>query len=277
VDAGRTAIEGIRRMIPPGSDVDLLVLSHTDSDHIGAVPQLMAEYRVKKIVHPTIDRGTRTWDSAIQAIHDERDREGCEDVDLASSVFPAGGSYRYGDPIVFMVAGFNEPPVEWGRLSPSERMNAGSVVIRILYAGKSVLLAGDAVGRHIGDPADTSIASEWSMVQSAGTIPIDCDVLVAPHHGADNASSPAFIRAASPEYVIFSAGHMHDHPQQVAVDRYRAAGVKVSKMFRTDLGDDEGPEEWSRGRIPGGVDRRGDDDVLVTISSAGRIKVRYSR
>ncbi len=80
-------------------------------------------------------------------------------------------------------------------------------------------------------------------------------MLIAPHHGADNGSSKAFIDAVSPEWVIFTAGHAHKHPRAVAAQRYLNSGVKLDNMFRTDLGDDEGVKEWDHGRISGHKDK----------------------
>jgi hypothetical protein len=96
-------------------------------------------------------------------------------------------------------------------------------------------------------------------------------------HYLNNGSSGKFIAAVHPTYVIFSAGHSsnYKHPSKYAAQRYLAAGVSVSHMFRTDLGDDEGPEEWDRGRIAGNHDGADDDDVEVKISSWGKLTVRY--
>ena len=44
-----------------------------------------------------------------------------------------------------------------------------------------------------------------------GLAPMSSFVLIAPHHGADNASSTCFIRAVDPHWVIFPAGHAHEH------------------------------------------------------------------
>ena len=74
------------------------------------------------------------------------------------------------------------------------------------------------------------------MVDMAGVIDIDSDVLIAPHHGADNGSSTEFISAVSPDFVIFSAGHRHDHPSNVTAQRYITSGVNVANMFRKHIG-----------------------------------------
>jgi hypothetical protein len=101
------------------------------------------------------------------------------------------------------------------------------------------------------------------------------DVIIAPHHGADNASSTKFIEAVSPDFVIFSAGHRHHHPRASAVKRYINNGVNQNNIFRTDLGDDEGGEEWDFGRISGHKDPAGDDDVDILIRPNGEIVVDY--
>jgi hypothetical protein len=40
-------------------------------------------------------------------------------------------------------------------------------------------------------------------------------------------------------------------------------------MFRTDNGDDEGFAEWSYGRVPGTVHRRGQHDVEIELAAFG--------
>jgi competence protein ComEC len=142
------------------------------------------------------------------------------------------------------------------------------------------LYTGDAVGRHLEDPADALIASEKFVVNNADAILIDSDVLIAPHHGADNGSSTEFIKAVSPEWVIFSAGHRHCHPTQVAAQRYIDFGVSLSNMFRTDIGDDESNsdcrvKEWDHQRQTNHKDTAGDDDVDILIRQDGEVLVDY--
>ena len=78
-----------------------------------------------------------------------------------------GSTYRFGAAYVTMISGFDWPPGDWDLINLSERRNAGSIVIRLQFAGRSILFAGDAVGRHIGDPPDSLIASERFMVENA--------------------------------------------------------------------------------------------------------------
>lgn len=101
------------------------------------------------------------------------------------------------------------------------------------------------------------------------------EVIVAPHHGADNASSTCFIDAVNPSFVVFPAGHAFQHPRKDAAQRYLDHGVPESNMFRTDRGDDEGAEEWDFGRISGCQDKKGDDDVEIVITDDGSVVVDY--
>jgi beta-lactamase superfamily II metal-dependent hydrolase len=243
-----------------------MVLSHSDSDHLGAVDEICDAYHVKRILRSGYQRSTSPWTAADTAIRAEADKDGdaCIHINLRYFEYPMGATYRYGDVYVTMVCGFHKPPADWGSLSQSKKRNAGSIIIRLLYKGKSVLFCGDAC-----------IATEDYMVEDSHVIPIDSDVLIAPHHGSHEASSTNFIRAVDPQYVVFSAGRKHDHPRAVAAQRYLDYGISADKMLRTDRGDDEGPAEWAHERIEGHKDKAGDDDVDILIRSDGSVGVEY--
>lgn len=221
------ATETIRELIPAGSTIDLLVLSHSDSDHLGAVPMICEEYRVRRVLRTGYRRERiRPWDAADAAIQAEVENDGCQDVRLTLYAFPRGGTYRVGDAFVQFVAGWKEPPEEWGfGSSGSEHRNSVSIVAKLTYRNRSVLFAGDTVGRETDGEIDECIAAELSMVGWDEAVPLKADVLVAPHHGADNGSSSRFIHAVSPRYVIFSAGHRYGHPRRTTASRYLANGV----------------------------------------------------
>lgn len=274
-DAGRgsrRAFKGISEIIPGDEEIDLMVLSHPDSDHLGAVKNLCDKYRIKRIVRtgykrPSID----TWVRADRAVRREAIEDGCRDINLQEHEMAPGATYFFGATSVTMVTGFHEPPVAWGLTADNERRNAISIVVRLQYKGKSILFCGDTVGRHERDPEESCIAAEKLMVDRASVITIDSDVMIAPHHGANNGSSKPFIDAVSPEYVIFSAGNMYSHPRRIVAERYLLT-VHASKMFRTDWQDKaEGADEWSHDRIQG-TDQ---DDVDIVIRNNGSIDVTY--
>ena len=95
--------------------------------------------------------------------------------------------------------------------------NDRSCVLRIETAAGAVLLPGD-----LERPGEAAL-----LARAAGRL--RARVLVAPHHGSRTSSSPAFLRAVAPEYVLVSSGHRNrfgfPHPQVVA--RYRRLGATV--------------------------------------------------
>ena len=269
-DRGALTFRKIAELIPEGSTVDLLVLSHSDADHLGAVDEICDAYNVKRIVHPGHDRPTATWREAKRAIRAEEESGECTVLNLHDAELPVGETETIGEAVLTWVFGLSEPPQDWVdtyRLEDSEQNNVGSIVLKLTYAGTSVLFCGDSVGRHIGDPVDTCIAAEKAMVDNATAVPLGAEYIVAPHHGADNGSSMTFIRAVNPTYVVFSAGHEErfQHPRSTTAQRYLDAGIKVENIFRTDLGDDDGEKEWDYGRVLENEDRPGDDDVDILI------------
>ncbi len=275
VGGGREAFESIAEVIPEGSTVDLMVLSHSDSDHLGAVDEICQAYTVKRILRSGFQRSSQTWQAADSTIQLEKALDNAIDINLRYFEYPAGATYRFGEVFVTMVAGWHKPPAAWGLSSSSgEYRNAGSIVMRLYYKEKAILFCGDTVGRHIGDSPNVCIAAEKHMVDNSPVIDIKSDVMIAGHHGADNASSTLFIKTVQPSYVIFSAGHKYQHPRAATAKRYLDFNSQI-KTFRTDRGDDEGSKEWNGERIPNHKDPIGDDDVDIVIKSDGTVLVKY--
>lgn len=286
-DAGRWsgdsqdhAVDTIGEMIPADSTVDLLALSHSDADHLGAVPKICAAYHVAKVLRTGFERDTGTWEDADAAIDSETQNDGCQHISLGEYDLPRGATWRFGDAFLQFIAGWHEPPEDFGideSAHESEYRNAVSICIKLVYRGRSVLFCGDTVGRFTDDPATVCIAAEKNMCEWADVIPLRADVIVAPHHGADNASSTRFIGLVQLRFVIFSAGHDYGHPRKAAAERYLAAGVGIENIFRTDLGDDEDDDgEWKHGSLGGRHhDPVADDDVDVLLTADGAIQVAY--
>lgn len=199
--------------------------------------------------------------------------EGCQDLNLKTTQLPPGKRFPLGEASVTFVCGFYNLPEDWPGLDNAEEINARSIVVRLEYADRSVLFAGDTVGKHkYGD--DKAIAAERFMVDNAAQVGIHSSVLVAPHHGGDNASTTEWIETVAPEYVIFSAGHKYEHPWARTVNRYLAVGIPVDHIFRTDLGDNEGGEEWDYGSSPEGH-AAATGDVGIWIQPDGQLTVSY--
>ena len=284
-DAGRGgkrntdfALTGINDVVGANEDIELLVLSHTDSDHVGAVPKICKYHKVKKVIRAGMERESKTWRLSNWAIQDEVKHDGCKDIQLKDeTIVPGAILHDDGDEKVIFVAGWCYPPAEWGLgVGTGKYRNAGSIVIKLIYKGASVLFSGDTLGLDTRDPQNPSIAAELVMVNNDPDVPLVSDILIAAHHGSESSNSWAFIEAIHPRYVIFSAGHSKDaHPRAITARRFIDFGVIEENIFRTDRGDDDGDDEWDYLRIYGNVDVAGDDDVDIIISGNGSIEINY--
>ena len=224
------------REIVDGDTVDLLVLSHSDSDHLGNADEVLAGFVVSHIIDTGFPRTTNTWQRTNSAIRNEVNG-GATRLNLHVTELVPGTQLGLGDATVTLIAGWGRWEGEDG-LSEAEERNAISIVVRLDYAGRSVLYTGDTIGRRIEDPNSVCAFAEAIMVANANSVPLASDVIIAPHHGGNNGSSRCFIEAVDPAFVIFAAGHRHDHPTAHAAQRYLDHGVSADSIFRTDRGEE---------------------------------------
>jgi competence protein ComEC len=98
--------------------------------------------------------------------------------------------------------------------------NNSSMVIRLDYAGKTLLFTGDVEAK-----------GERELIASGADL--RATVLKVPHHGSTTSSSKAFIEAVHPAAAVISLGyHNRFHfPAPDVIERYRMMGVDV---LRTD-------------------------------------------
>ncbi len=104
----------VATILPVGESIDLLVISHGDSDHLGAVNEILDDRVVERILRTGRPRTTDVWGIAVGAIEHEVLVEGAQDLNLAEQVFLPGATFRFGEVFVTFIAGWHEPPAAWG-------------------------------------------------------------------------------------------------------------------------------------------------------------------
>lgn len=117
------------------------------------------------------------------------------------------GSVKLGSLEVRVLSPTQMPP---GRVGNDE-----SCVMLISDGKYSVLL-----------PGDIEAATEAALLESG--LKLKAEVLLAPHHGSLTSSSPAFIEAVSPAWVLFAAGagNRYGFPKPEVLERYRGRGIE---------------------------------------------------
>jgi competence protein ComEC len=194
-DAGHRVLVPLLAQL--GERLDVLMLSHRDSDHTGGAAAVLA-----------MQPQAHLWTSLEEAHPLHRLRPGwtrCQ----------AGQSWVW-DGVHFEVV--HPPPPELRSAKP--KPNAVSCVLRIATPQATALLAGD-----IETP------QELALVQ-AGLSPVD--VLLVPHHGSKTSSSLPFLQALAPQMALVQAGYRNrfGHPAPEVVARYRMQGVALVETAR---------------------------------------------
>ncbi len=180
------------------SQLDMLVLSHGDIDHIGGTESVLRGMPVLNVLSSLSD--------ANPILRLAAHNEACSD----------GQTWEW-DGVRFEIL----HPAKTNGDDLKKHDNDRSCVLRVSTGQHSILLAGD-----IEKFSESRLLKLHSKTLSS-------TILVVPHHGSKSSSSPDFVRAVHPHYSIFSAGYLNrfGHPKEEIVQRYRAAG---SKTLRTD-------------------------------------------
>lgn len=175
------------------SRVDLLMLSHRDSDHVGGAASLLQRVPVGGLSSSLAD------DHPLRAAAVPQQR--CR----------SGQRWQW-DGVDFEVL---HPGDEVDL--PGRKPNAVSCVLRVGGPQGVALLTGDI-----------ERAQELALVERAGDR-LRADVLLVPHHGSRTSSSEAFLAAVTPRVAVVQAGYRSrfGHPAPDVVARYAARGAEV--------------------------------------------------
>jgi competence protein ComEC len=208
-DAGSRVILPYLRWRGIGA-VDLLVVSHLDSDHSGGAASILRALPVGAVwtsIAPELP--------ALRDLGDPTRRARCE----------AGQSLRLGAATVRVV----HPPAA-AYLQSGMSTNAMSCVVEVVAGTHRVLLTGDIPARE-----------ESALVRRESGLATT--VLTAPHHGSRHSSSAAFVAATRPAWVVYQAGYRNrfGHPDPAVVERYRLAGAREMRTDRS------GAVQWRLG------------------------------
>ncbi len=203
-------------------DLEYVIFTHPDSDHIGGGDVVMENYDIKRVIRPDYDTDTKTCQKLGELIK----AEGSEDIRAE-----VGKEYRVGEVKMTILAPIGE------KYSGN---NNYSVVVRVDYGETSVLFTGDAEVKSEGEMLDR-------FGDRAGGM-LDCDILKVGHHGSETSSREEFIDAVTPAFAIISCGenNKHGHPDGIVVDRYEDRSIPIlrtdeegSIVFTSDGGEPE--------------------------------------
>ena len=181
--------------------IELLVLTHPDSDHITAFPELLKRYKVDLVAMTGVQHKSGTYDAFLALM---------EKYQMPIIFSDASQDINIGDGLIFDIIW--PPPEVFGTLP--KNANNPSFVVRALYKDQSILLTGD-----IEQEAEEGILASGAGIRS--------NILKVCHHGSQSSSSTGFLLAVDPEIALISAGrdNKFGHPHQEVIDRFHRLGI----------------------------------------------------
>ena len=208
IDAGpnKKVLRELSKQMPfYDRSLDLVVITHPDSDHIGGFPELFKTYSIDRV----LESGVMCESEICVELSKQFKENGAEKIVAQRGMIIDLGTGVYLE-VLFP-----------DRDATNFETNVASLVIKLVYGNSSFLLTGDS-------PQEIE-----NYLVSLDAFNLDADVLKLGHHGSKTSSSEFFIGYTSPEFAVISVGkdNRYGHPNQEVLDILNEFEIKV---LRTD-------------------------------------------
>ncbi|MEK7567416.1 MAG: ComEC/Rec2 family competence protein [Patescibacteria group bacterium] len=215
IDGGRTDNKVLRElgevMNPFDKEIDVVIATHPDADHVGGLPEVFSRYKVENY----IDSGNQTKDTQIFKVLTQKVQEKTNE----------GMNYliaKHGQRFTLD----KEKEIYIDILYPDKDVryvesNDASIVIKLSYKNNCFIMSGDAsrnIERHVAGLEKNNL---------------DCDVLKTGHHGSRTSTSAEWVGFISPKYAVISVGknNTYGHPNKETLDTLKRFNAEI---YRTD-------------------------------------------
>jgi competence protein ComEC len=213
--------------------LDVVALSHPHPDHMGGLARLVERFAIGALWTSGDDGRNPEYGRLLAAARARR------------VPVPVPAAARLG-PLLVEPLGPFVAAADGDRVGPPPGLsvNDASLVLRVSFGGRAVLLPGDLEADGEGE-----LVGRRALGQA-----VAADILKVPHHGSRTSSTPELVEAVAPDLAVISLGwrNRFRFPAPEVVARYEAAGARV---LRTDR----------------------DGAISVTIAPDGRMRVTCER
>lgn len=187
--------------------IDVVALTHAHQDHLGGLAAILENFRVGQL---WIGREVRSQALAnIERV--AKDREIPIEHETRANTF------AWDD----VQGKFLWPELSSGAPSDAAK-NDDSLVLRLRYADRALMLPGDAEKE-----------TEHEILAANSTDELRAEVLKVGHHGSKNSTTAEFLAAVNPRLAVISVGddNPYGHPNAELLERLANGGIRV---LRTD-------------------------------------------
>ncbi|MDD2730918.1 MAG: ComEC/Rec2 family competence protein [Candidatus Portnoybacteria bacterium] len=190
--------------------IELLILTHPDSDHLSGLVEVLKRYEVGEILETGIlddSAEYREWNNLIKQ----------KNVPVVFA--RAGQTVKIADNLKIDIL---YPLGQIAGQDFGDDTNRTSVVGKIIYGENEILFTGDA-----------EKTAENSLIFAG--VDLRADILVVGHHGSKTSTGENFLAAVAPRAAVIQAGrnNRYGHPSNETLERLKGLDV-----WRTDLDGD---------------------------------------
>ena len=184
------------------SKIDLLIISHMDTDHMGAATLVIQDFDIDAVFIPHTPGESNEYNKLVNLI---------EKRNIRVKYAEARKYYSVGENCLLSVLS----------VDMVEETNDSSIVMKISYLNNSFLFTGDAS------------ASVLNGIMEEG-YDISADVLKVPHHGSDSSSPILFLKNVNARIALISVGrdNIYGHPTENVIRRLKNLNCDI---YRTDI------------------------------------------
>lgn len=183
-------------------NLDVVIATHPDSDHIGSLDYIIDNFDVEKIYMPNQTTDSECYINLIDS---------CNKKNLKVNYLSKDDSFNLDDSTNIYVLSLSYI---------TDNNNSNSIVLNISYKNNNFLFTGDC-----------EESNEMDMINSYDLE--DIDFLKVAHHGSYTASSLTFLEETTPDIAVISCGYKNSygHPHKSTLDNLESVDAKI---FRTD-------------------------------------------
>jgi competence protein ComEC len=187
--------------------LDVVTLTHAHQDHLGGLTAILENFHVGKLwIGREVHSASLT---KLETLAKQKN--------IAIEHELRGQTFSW-DGVQGVVLWPEIPPEEIA----SEAKNNDSLVLRLRFGDRNLLLPGDAEKQ-----------TERQILSENPGEAMRADVLKVGHHGSKNSTTPEFLAQVHPQIAVISAGqdNPYGHPSPELLQRLENAGVRI---LRTD-------------------------------------------
>lgn len=192
--------------------IDVLVITHPDSDHVCALPTIAERIPIGVVLDPKLPSEEPSYLRALSILAERGTRMVLARKGIRITLDGKNGVYAD-------VLAPSEPLLR----GTKDDVNNNVVVLRLNMLGKSVLLTSDMMEDQ-----------ERHLVTTTHPGMLNADVLYVPHHGGKYSCGDELLSVVRPQIALISCGRFNPfgHPHPEVIERLQKHGVQM--ILRTD-------------------------------------------